>query len=82
MGLVKDLKKGETDAVPGKTMPGLQIVERDYTQIYNKYVTLGPNLEKGKIGAHGVSFNVSEEYDMLRSINGTYFDDTIKNEKT
>lgn len=81
MGLVKDWKKGETDAVPGKTMPGLQIVERDYTEIYNKYVTLGPNLEKGKIGAHGVSFNVSEEYDMLRSINGAYFDDTIKNER-
>ena len=25
------------------------IVERDYTKIYDKYVTLGPVLEKGKL---------------------------------
>lgn len=36
-------------------MPNFAIVERDYTKIYDKYVTLGPVLEKGKVGAHGVS---------------------------
>ena len=41
-GEVKDWKKGEVEAVPGKTMPAMTIVERDYTQIYDKYVTLGP----------------------------------------
>ena len=35
-------------------MPNFSIVERDYTQIYDKFVTVGPKLEKGKIGAHGV----------------------------
>lgn len=78
-GLVKDWRKGEVEPVLGKTMPGFTVVERDYTQIYNKYVTLGPNLENGKVGAHGVSFSVKEEYEELKKINGTYFDETIKN---
>ena len=49
-------------------MPNFSIVERDYTQIYDKFVTVGPKLEKGKIGAHGVSYSVSEEYEELKSI--------------
>lgn len=80
MGEVKDWKKGEIEAIPGKTMPSLHVVERDYTQIHDKYVSLGPNMENGKVGAHGVNFSVKEEYDMLRSINGAYFDETIKND--
>jgi len=78
LGKVKDWKKGEIKAELGKTMPNFTIVERDYTQIYNKYVTLGPNLTTGKVGAHGVSFSVSEEYEELKKINGRYTDDTIK----
>lgn len=78
-GEVKDWRKGEIEAIPGKTMPHLSIVERDYTKIYDKYVTLGPLLATGKVGAHGVSFSVAEEYEELKKINGTYFDETIKN---
>ena len=47
--------KGEVEAIPGKTMPNFAVVDRDYTKIYDKYVTLGPLLEKGKVGAHGVN---------------------------
>lgn len=78
-GEVKDWRKGEIEAVPGKTMPSLTVVERDYTKIYDKYVTLGPNLATGKVGAHGVSFSVAEEYEELKRLNGTYYDDSIKN---
>ncbi|WP_410511029.1 nitrate reductase subunit alpha [Paenibacillus sp. BR2-3] len=78
-GQVKDWRKGEIEAIPGKTMPNLTIVERDYTKIYDKYVTLGPLLATGKVGAHGVSFSVAEEYEELKKINGTYFDESIKN---
>ncbi len=78
-GEVKDWKTGEVEAIPGKTMPAMTIVERDYTQVYDKYVTLGPLLATGKVGAHGVSFSVAEEYEMMKGINGTYFDETIKN---
>ncbi|OME96405.1 MULTISPECIES: nitrate reductase subunit alpha [Paenibacillus] len=78
-GEVKDWRKGEIEAIPGKTMPNLTVVERDYTKIHDKYITLGPNLATGKVGAHGVSFSVAEEYEELKRLNGTYYDDTIKN---
>jgi len=71
-GEIKDWKKGEIEAIPGKTMPSLQIVERTYTDIYDKYISLEPNVEHGKVGAHGVSFSVKEEYDMLKGINGIH----------
>lgn len=41
-GEVKDWKNGDVDAIPGKTFPKIQIVERDYTKIYDKLVSLGP----------------------------------------
>lgn len=78
MGLIKDWTKGEAEAVPGKTMPNFSIVERDYTKIYDKYVSLGPNLATGKTGAHGVSFSVADEYEELKKLNGVYYDESIK----
>lgn len=75
LGKVRDWKKGEVEAIPGKTMPALQIVERDYTKVFDKYISLGPNLATGKIGAHGVSFPVEEEYEMMKGINGVYYDE-------
>jgi len=74
LGKVKDWKKGEIKAELGKTMPNFTVVERDYTQIYNKFITLGPNLATNKVGAHGVSFFVTEEYEEMKKINGAYND--------
>lgn len=78
-GEVHDWSKGEIEAIPGKTMPGMTIVERDFTKIYDKYITLGPLLSTGKTGAHGVNFSVAEEYELMKGINGVYEDDTVKN---
>lgn len=75
-GEVKDWSKGEIEAVPGQTMPSFTVVDRDYTQIYNKFVTVGPLLEKNKVGAHGVSFPVKEQYEELKSLIGTWSDDS------
>lgn len=61
---VKDWSKGECEPVPGKTMHNIVVHERDYTQIYNKFIALGPNIRSG-IGAHGNSFNCSDYYDMM-----------------
>ncbi|PTE70149.1 nitrate reductase subunit alpha [Staphylococcus devriesei] len=83
-GIVKDWSKNEVEGIPGKTMPNFSIVERDYTKIYDKYVTLGPKLENGKIGAHGVSYGVKDEYDELKSIVGTWNDDdndSVRNDR-
>jgi len=48
MGEVKDWKAGETELVPGKTFPNIAIVERDYTKVYEKLVSLGPLVSKPK----------------------------------
>lgn len=83
-GIIKDWTKGEIEAIPGKTMPGFAVVDRDYTKIFDKYVTVGPLLEKAKIGAHGVSFSVAEQYEELKSMVGTWneeVEDSIKNNR-
>ncbi|MBI4818914.1 MAG: nitrate reductase subunit alpha [Deltaproteobacteria bacterium] len=48
MGEVKDWKKGEVDLIPGKTFPNIAIVERDYSKVYEKLVSLGPLVCKPK----------------------------------
>lgn len=53
LGKIKDWRKGETEPIPGKTMPHLQIMERDYPRTYEKMITIGPNLKKG-YGGKGV----------------------------
>ncbi|HEX8826679.1 MAG TPA: molybdopterin-dependent oxidoreductase, partial [Xanthobacteraceae bacterium] len=35
---------GECEPIPGKTMPHLRVATRDYASIYNKYISLGPNV--------------------------------------
>lgn len=69
-GKVLDWRKGEVEAVPGKTMPNLVMVERDYKEIYNKFTSLGPLLEKNPVGAHGIAFPVKEQYEELKKSNG------------
>ncbi len=61
---IKDWSLGECDLIPGKTMHNIVVQERDYTQIYNKFISLGPNARNG-MGAHGSSYNCADYYDML-----------------
>lgn len=61
---IKDWSKGECDPIPGKTMHQIVTVERDYTKIYDKFITLGKNARKG-LGAHGISFRCDDFYDQL-----------------
>jgi len=64
MGKVKDWRKGETEAIPGKTMPNFQIIERDYPNVYQKMTTIGPEIKKG-YGAKGVQIPGEEVYEAL-----------------
>lgn len=57
-----DWYKGECEPVPGKTMHKIAVVERDYTKIYQKFISLGKNILKNQIGAHGVSFMADDVY--------------------
>ncbi len=59
---VKDWYKGECEPIPGKTMGKIVLVERDYTKLYDRYVTAGPNFAKKPIGAHGNSFSAADVF--------------------
>ena len=62
---VKDWYKGECEPVLGKTMHKLAVVERDYTKLYDMYITLGENVRKNGLGAHGVKYNCEDAYDHM-----------------
>lgn len=62
---VKNWYSGEVDAIPGKTMPHFKVVERDYTQIGNKFRSLGPSIKSLGMSAHGLNLDVSDFYDDL-----------------
>lgn len=66
MGEIKDWRKGEVEAIPGKTMPNFQIVKRDYPNVYNKMITIGPEIKKG-YGAKGVKYKGEPIYKELES---------------
>ncbi|GFO66695.1 nitrate reductase subunit alpha [Geomonas limicola] len=60
---VCDWKLGECEPVPGKTMPQLSIVERDYPKLYQRYLSLGPKMTR--LGAHGISYDTSDVCESL-----------------
>ncbi|NHK39740.1 nitrate reductase subunit alpha [Thermus thermophilus] len=61
----RDWKRGEVEPIPGKTMPKFRVVERDYTKLYEKFVTLGPTVEKVGVGMHGLTIPVEDFYKEL-----------------
>ena len=74
---VKDWKKGDCDLIPGKTAPNYIAVERDYSQIYDKFTAVGPLLEKLGNGGKGINIDAKEEVHHLRELNGVYLDEGI-----
>jgi len=67
----KDWRAGECEPIPGKTMPNFTVVERDYTQIYQKFTSIGPLLEKLGNGGKGIGWKTGHEVEVLRGINRT-----------
>ncbi|XVV16687.1 nitrate reductase subunit alpha [Actinoplanes sp. CA-131856] len=70
-GRVMDWKNGDCEPIPGRTMPKLVTVERDYGAIYDKMSSLGPLLDTLGATTKGVTFEVGRELDYLRHKNGT-----------
>jgi nitrate reductase / nitrite oxidoreductase, alpha subunit len=60
---IKDWKKGECEAIPGKTMPNFVIVERDYHNLYNRFISFGKNGQQ--MGLHGNNWSVEDFYQEL-----------------
>ncbi|MEU0431975.1 nitrate reductase subunit alpha [Streptomyces sp. NPDC006290] len=70
-GRVRDWKAGECEPVPGRTMPRLVTVERDYPAVADRMTALGPLLDTLGATTKGVTFDVRQELEYLRHKNGT-----------
>ena len=70
-GEVKDWSKGECDPIPGKTMPLLKVVERNFADTYKKYIAIGPLMVKIGNNVKGIDWNTEIEYEQLKVMNGT-----------
>ncbi|OFN62324.1 nitrate reductase subunit alpha [Eikenella sp. HMSC061C02] len=66
----KDWKLGECEPIPGKTMPAMTVVERDYGAVYEKFTSIGPLLEKVNNNGKGMAWDTKHEVDFLRKLNG------------
>jgi len=74
---VREWKKGECDPVPGKTMPTITVVERDYGETYKKFTSLGPLMAKVGNGGKGITWNTETEVDLLGQLNRTVTEEGI-----
>jgi nitrate reductase alpha subunit len=63
---VRDWARGECPPVPGVTMPHLAVIERDYVNLYNRYISLGPRARHDGLGTHGVRWPIDDLYDDLQ----------------
>jgi len=62
---IRDWTEGECEPVPGKTLPHLQVVERDYVNLYQRFISFGPLVREDGIAGNGVHISVKEPYDRL-----------------
>ncbi len=67
---VADWKRGDTEPVPGKTMPAVAVVERDYPNVYKRFTALGPLMNKLGNGGKGMAWNTEDEVTSLGALNG------------
>jgi len=67
---VREWKKGEVEPIPGKTMPAVTVVERDYPNTYARFNAIGPLMEKLGNNGKGMTWKTAEEVEFLRQLNG------------
>ncbi len=72
---VKDWKRGDVDPIPGKTMPNVAVVERDYPNLYKRFTALGPLMNKLGNGGKGIAWNTEAEVEHLAELNGVVTED-------
>ena len=67
---VKDWKRGECELIPGKTAPQMQVVERDYPNVYKRFTAVGPLLNKIGNGGKGIAWDTKLEVTQLGQLSG------------
>lgn len=65
----RDWKKGECEPIPGKTMPAMTVVERDYGAVYDKFTAIGPLLDKLGNNGKGMAWDTKHEIETLKQLN-------------
>ncbi len=69
---VADWKRGECEPVPGKTMPAIVTVERDYPATYDRFTSLGPLMDRLGNGGKGIQWDTRDEVEALGDLNGRH----------
>ncbi|MFZ2897616.1 MAG: nitrate reductase subunit alpha [Saprospiraceae bacterium] len=67
--VVKDWYKGECEPIPGKTTHKIAVEVRDYTKLYDKFITLGDNIRKKGLEAHGNTYMCEDAFDEMLNSN-------------
>lgn len=75
---LQDWARGECTAIANLSMPNVTLVERDYSQIYNKYTSLGPLVETLGLGSKGINWKADKEIKLLRELNYTTTEGRVK----
>lgn len=70
LGAVRDWRGGDVTPVPGRTMPALTLVTRDYGAVADKLTTLGPLTEQLGLTVKGLTFYPDDEVERLARVNG------------
>ncbi|GAA4958905.1 nitrate reductase subunit alpha [Actinoplanes utahensis] len=74
-GRVRDWKATGEVPVPGKTMPKIVVVERDYGAVADRLAALGPLIDRLGTTGKGVHVDVTPEIEYLRRKNGVVLGD-------
>ncbi|MGB3866051.1 MAG: nitrate reductase subunit alpha [Xanthobacteraceae bacterium] len=75
---VKDWTLGEVEPIPGRTMPAVSVVTRDYPNIYARFTALGPLMTSIGNGGKGIGWNTVHEVEALGHLNGVHRDGAAK----
>jgi nitrate reductase alpha subunit len=68
---VEDWMRDGTAPVPGRTMPSVAVVERDYPNLHARFTAIGPLLKASGNGGKGIAWDTAHEIDFLATLNGT-----------
>lgn len=64
-----DWKRGECEPIPGKTMPSLVEVQRNYPQTWERFSSVGPLLDTLGNGGKGITWKTEDEVELLGKLN-------------
>lgn len=66
---VCDWKRGECAPVPGKTMPSMRVIARDYGAVHDMFTAIGPLMREIGNGGKGLVWDTERELDALARLN-------------